>query len=394
MPGVKRVRRVKGEGAIFQRASDGKWVGQFSHLAGGLRRRHTVYAETRAEVSEKLRLLREQLRVGIEPSRARSPRINDAIATWLGDVERTKRASTFARYSQTAAHLTRIIGDVRLIDVNADTVRALDAELLRTGAGTSARDRARTALSAVFSVAVREGRLARNPVADVPAPSHTAKRVPAITAEETRALIAAARDERLGALFILAATAGLRLGELFGLKRADLDLKRRRLTVQRSLSETAAGVVENEPKTAKGYRTIALTQVAVDALETHAASMPKNAPYVFTAEKGGALRKSVYTRKEWKPFLNRHGLPIAWTMRQLRHSAATRMAEAGAHPRFVMEMMGHESSEMTLGVYTHNSIRLQEMAVEGMDALLAGPPKSADRLHGPLHGEKKKPPKR
>lgn len=390
MPGVKRTRRIRGEGSIFRRESDGRWVGRFSHLAGGLRRRHYVYAATRAEVSEKLRLLRETLRKGLDPSRGRSPRIRDVVATWLADVQRTRRASTAERYAQVARHVLRAIGDVRLIDVDANTVRALDEQLVRERASTAARGSARTALSSAFTVAVREGQLARNPVTDVPPPQHTAARIPPLSAADTRALIAASQGERLGALYILAATAGLRLGELFGLKRADLDLKRKRLTVQRSLRETPSGVVENEPKTAKGHRTIALTQTATDALLAHMAGMPKGAPYVFTAEQGGALRKSVFTRKEWKPFLKGHGLPTSWTIRQLRHSAATRMAEAGAHPRFVMEMLGHTSTEITLGIYSHASPWLQEQAVDGLDALLRG----ADKVSRAVSREKKKPPKR
>jgi len=387
MAGVKRARqrRVKGEGSLFQRASDGKWCATFSHRHGGLTRRHVVYAATKTEASEKLRVLREQLRVGVDPSRKRSPRISDVIETWLSDVQRTRRLSTYERYRQTAAHVTLAIGDVRLVDVTADTVRALDAALVRAKATTSGRDKARTALSSALTAAVREGKLARNPVTDVPPPQHVAKRVPAITADETRALIAAAADDRLGALYILAATAGLRLGELFGLKRADLDLKRRKLTVQRSLRETPTGVVENEPKTVAGHRTVVLTETAAAALQAHLTTHPKNAPYVFIAEKGGPLRKSVFTRKEWKPFLERHGLSATWTIRQLRHSAATRMAEAGAHPRFVMEQMGHTSTEMTLGIYSHATSELQERAVSGLDALLRGD----DLLHSVLHEKKK-----
>lgn len=370
MPGVKRSRRLRGEGSVYQRSSDGRWVGQISQRVGGLLRRHTVYAETMGEAGDKLRLLRDKLRLGFDPSRKRSPRVADAIDVWLADVKRTKRLSTYDRYRQTAEHVLSIVGHVRLVDVCADTVRVLDATLVQENATTSGRDKARTALSSALRTAVREGKLARNPVTDVPPPQHVAKRVPPITADDTRALLLAATGDRLGALYILAATAGLRLGELFGLKRSDLDLRRHSLTVQRSLRETPGGVVENPPKTAKGYRTVALTQSAVTALELHVQTMPRGAPYLFTAKRGGALRKSVFTRGEWKPFLERHGLPVEWTMRQLRHSAATRMAEAGAHPRFVMEILGHTSAEMTLGVYTHNSLQLQELAIAGMDALL------------------------
>ena len=381
MPRTKRTRRVRGEGSIFKRESDGRWVGRFTARVGGLARRHTVYAETRAEVSEKLRVLRDQLGAGIDPSRKNARRIKDTMQTWLADVERTKRSSTHERYELVARHVLKAIGEVRLVDVNADTVRALDDDLIRRGATAAARRSARTSLSAALSVAVREGHMRRNPIADVPPPSHDAERIAPLSADDVRRLVIASSEERLGAMYVLAATAGLRLGELFGLKREDVDLSQQVLRVARSLRETPGGVVEHSPKTAKGRRTVALTATAVAALKRHLKALSTDAPYVFTADRGGALRKSVFTRKEWKPFLERHGLPTSWTVRQLRHTAATLMAESGAHPRFVMEQLGHTSSEMSVGTYTHANPDMQRQAVKGIDALL----RKADKVHSEVH---------
>lgn len=381
MPRTKGTRRVRGEGSIFKRESDGRWVGRFTARTGGLARRHTVYADTRTAVSEKLRLLREQLGAGIDPSRKHARRVNDAVQTWLADVQRTKRSSTHERYKLIARHVLKAIGDVRLNDVNADTVRALDDELLRRGGTAAARRSARTTLSAALSVAVREGHMRRNPIADVPPPTHEVERIAPLSAVEAGRLVAAAVGERLGAMYVVAVTAGLRLGELFGLKPEDVDLKRAVLRVSRSLRETPDGVVEHAPKTAKGRRTVALTPTAVGALKAHMAALDDAATYVFTADKGGPLRKSVFTRKEWKPFLDRHDLPKTWTVRQLRHTAATLMAESGAHPRFVMEQLGHTSSEMSVGTYTHASPEMQRQAVSGIDQLL----READKVHSEVH---------
>ncbi|GAC1421042.1 MAG: site-specific integrase [Candidatus Velthaea sp.] len=376
---------MRGEGSIFKRASDGRWVGRFTARAGGLARRHTVYADTRAEVSEKLRILREQIIVGIDPARKNARRVKDAVQTWLADVKRTKRSSTHERYELVARHVLKAIGDVRLIDVNADTVRALDDELVRSGATAAARRSARTTLSAALSVAVREGHMRRNPIADVPPPNHEVERIAPLSAADAGRLVAASAGERLGAMYVVAVTAGLRLGELFGLKAEDIDLKRGVLRVSRSLRETATGVVEHAPKTAKGRRTVALTPTAVAILKRHMATAEATASYVFTADRGGPLRKSVFTRKEWKPFLERHDLPRTWTVRQLRHTAATLMAESGAHPRFVMEQLGHTSSEMSVGTYTHASPEMQRQAVSGIDQLL----REVDTVHAEVHERSK-----
>jgi len=323
-----------------------------------------VYADSRLEVAEKLTALRAQLGAGVDPSRKHARRIGDAIRTWLADVERTKRSSTHERYEPVTRHILKAIGDVRLIDVDADTVRALDDELIRRGASAAARRSARTSLSAALSIAVREGHMRRNPIADVPPPNHEVERIAPLSAEDAGRLVKAGMqpDERLGAMYVVAVTAGLRLGELFGLKPDDIDIERGVLRVNRSLRETPDGVIEHAPKTAKGRRTVAPTPTAVTALRRHLATIETTSVYVFTADRGGPLRKSVFTRKEWTPFLKRHDLPKAWTVRQLRHTCATLMAESGAHPRMVMEQLGHTSSEMSVGTYTHASPEMQRQA--------------------------------
>lgn len=58
-------RRGNGEGSIYRRA-DGLWAGAVSYpdVAGGKRKRHTVYGRTRTEVRRKLGEARSRLDVG------------------------------------------------------------------------------------------------------------------------------------------------------------------------------------------------------------------------------------------------------------------------------------------------------------------------------------------
>jgi len=57
-------RRGHGEGSIFQRAGDGKWLAVLEigrDPATGKRVRRTITAPTRREAAERLRILRDQL---------------------------------------------------------------------------------------------------------------------------------------------------------------------------------------------------------------------------------------------------------------------------------------------------------------------------------------------
>ena len=66
----------------------------------------------------------------------------------------------------------------------------------------------------------------------------------------------------------MAVTAGLRRGELQGLKWEDLDLEAGTLQVRRTLSEPRGGYIFKVPKSGKG-RNIRLTQRATAALREH-----------------------------------------------------------------------------------------------------------------------------
>ena len=78
----------------------------------------------------------------------------------------------------------------------------------------------------------------------------------------------AAEGDRYEAFFVLALTAGLRLGELRGLCWDAVDLGRGRVRVRRTLVRTGNDLVLGEPKTARG-RAVALTPSAVETLKRH-----------------------------------------------------------------------------------------------------------------------------
>ena len=88
-------------------------------------------------------------------------------------------------------------------------------------------------------------------------------------------MLAAAREDRLEALYVLAVHTGLRQGELLALGWADVDLEGRRLSVRRTLSSAKGGPRFTAPKTAKSRRTVRLTGAAVAALARHRALQEK-----------------------------------------------------------------------------------------------------------------------
>jgi integrase len=76
------------------------------------------------------------------------------------------------------------------------------------------------------------------------------------------------REDRLRALYVLAITAGLREGELLGLRWDDVNLERELLQVRQQLTRTRDGHSFTAPKRGKA-RVVRLTDMAIAALEDH-----------------------------------------------------------------------------------------------------------------------------
>src|SRR5215204_2771339 len=96
----------------------------------------------------------------------------------------------------------------------------------------------------------------------------TKKEMQPLTPAQAKRLLVNVREARLRALYVLAITAGLREGELLGLRWDDVNLEREILQVRRQLTRTRDGLSFTAPKRGKA-RVVRLTDMAIAALETH-----------------------------------------------------------------------------------------------------------------------------
>jgi integrase len=196
--------------------------------------------------------------------------------------------------------------------------------------------------------------------------------------EQVQALFEAAREDRLESLYVVAVTAGLRRGELQGLKWEDVDLEAGTLQVRRTLSEPKGGCVFEAPKSGKG-RNIRLTQRATAALRAHRkrqleermqkAGHWQDHGLVFPSGVGIPLSGGNLNRA-FKATLQRAGLPQSFRFHGLRHTCATLLLRQGVNPKFVQELLGHADISLTLNVYSRVLPDMGDAAAGAMDAAL------------------------
>jgi integrase len=202
-------------------------------------------------------------------------------------------------------------------------------------------------------------------VADPVDPPKAPKReIKPLNEEQVKRLLKAADGDKLEALYVLAITTGMRSGELLGLQWKDLDLPAGIVQVRRTVFN---GRIE-APKTAKGNRSIKLTETSTRALREH----ERTSEWVFCTNAGTTISLHNLHNRSWKPLLVRAALPHNTRFHDLHHTCATLLLTKGVHPKIVQEMLGHSSITITLDTYSHVLPNMQEKAVEAMEDILDG----------------------
>jgi integrase len=198
------------------------------------------------------------------------------------------------------------------------------------------------------------------------------------TAEQLSAFLAAVANRDDFALWRLAATSGMRRGELLGLRWAAADLDARRVQIVQQRVRGADGFTYGPPKTAKGRRSIALDAVTVTALWAHRQAQGvirpafgpgyQDADLVFARADGSPMDPDSVSGT-FERIVRRLGLPMI-RLHDLRHTHATLALAAGVHPKVVQERLGHSSVAMTLDLYSHAVPAMEADAASRIAALI------------------------
>jgi len=192
--------------------------------------------------------------------------------------------------------------------------------------------------------AVDDGILTRN-VADAVKPPQVRREEiePLNNPDQVKSLFGTVREDRFEALYVVAITAGLRQGELLGLKWEDIDLNRSLLQVRCTLSGTKGGnPIFSSPKTAKGSRSVKLTAKAAQALKRHRGrqleereallGLWQDHDLVFPKRLGTHMSRHNLVNRSFKPLLKRAGLTDI-RFHDLRNTCATLMLAVGTNPK-------------------------------------------------------------
>lgn len=379
---------MRGHVSSYETTSGKRWriVYELPADTGTGKRRQTSRRgfETRRQAEEALRRALGRLDDGTHVDHS-GRTVADYLRSWVAGLRR--RANTVARYrTAVEAYMIPRIGHIRLQRLTVEHLdemyRDLEARGGRRGqplSPTTVRH-CHNILHKALDDAMRRSLVVRN-VADWADPPPLERREMEIwTAKQLRSFLDHVDDDRLYALWLLACTTGMRRGELAGLRWKWVDLDRGRLTIATQTTVVDGHAHEEDPKSAKGRRTIALDATTVAALRGH---RKRQAEEQLAAGPAWEETGRVFVWPDGRPIHPKRildwlrrlaadlGLPPI-RVHDLRHAWATAALEAGVELKVVSTRLGHARTAITADIYQHVTDRLDQEAADTVAASILG----------------------
>lgn len=155
---------------------------------------------------------------------------------------------------------------------------------------------------------------------------------------------------RMYAAVFVALRTGMRIGEICGLSRDDVDAEKNVIRIRRTLKRIYSPVsnkteiVVGTPKSKSSLRDIPVPRSVIETCLLH----DQNGETLFNTEPRSLL-------DFFKRFQRRCGCENIYSFHSLRHTFVSREIRAGKNPKAVSRYVGHGKLDITLAVYTHVS---------------------------------------
>jgi integrase len=328
--------------------------------------RRTVYGADKDDVEAQLERLRAQVLLDAVPAPAANGlTVGAYLRKWIEDRRGTIVPSSWQSYeTHIRLRLIPALGSRPLSAIPPDDLRSLCRRLAGRLAPRTIRY-VHATMHVALEQAVEDGLLTRDVAASVRLPPQRRQEQSVLSQAEVRRLLAACQKDRLGAIWIVAAFTGLRMGEILGLAWQDVDLEAGTLRVRQvvALDEHSRPYLKPVPKREASRRAEALPEQVVAALRERGEAQARerreageswqHTGLVFTTQVGAVLRHASVRSQSWLPVKAPADLP-AWTHpHSLRHTVATVLLARGRPLPEVSAHLGHASPAVTASTYAH-----------------------------------------
>lgn len=373
-------KRKDNKGRVLKQGESQRKNGSYEYrYQDGSGKRHSIYAPTLNELRQKAIEIQRDIADGIDPT-AGELTVSELVSRYI-NLRRNLKKNSLRAYGSGIRRIDsspfgqRKIKTVKKSDAMTFLVSLHDEGLKQNTVGI-----VHNILRPAFEMAVEDDAIRKNPfkfkLCDV-IPKDADVRE-ALTKSEQERYLAFIRDYGTGNFYndieILLYT-GLRVSELYGLTKADIDFENRRIHVNKQLCRTGdRPYFVTEPKTKSGIRYVPMTDTVYRAFQRVVQNRSTKIEMIIDGytgflflDKDGKPKVGMhlqnYMRLMQKKLFKLYGnsMPKV-TPHVLRHTFCTNAQQAGIDVKSLQALMGHSNVSVTLDVYTHTDYNAVEKA--------------------------------
>ena len=343
-------RRANGEGSVHHnpKTKAYEWKIPYVDPETGIKKTRKISGKIQKEVMQRGKEFREKMKKAREEvlaNHSEAETVEGWLYEWLDKyMKNSLKVTTYERYKCSIQnHIVPYIGSIHIDKLTAEDVQNMMNDLLDTGGknqeGLAPRtiNSARRTLMESLDKACHLRKLDYNPVNATKAFTTEKPEIRVLTREEAKDLLKVAKeyDQTAYMAILFALSTGMRIGEIFGLTWANVDIDAKLLYVKQSLVSTNHGpLMQSSTKTKAGNRQIPLPQHCSDVLQGYRtwqkeqkarwSNQYKNNDLVIANPDGGYKDPSRFSYVIFKRLLAAAGIDTSVRFHDLRHTHATR----------------------------------------------------------------------
>lgn len=290
-----------------------------------------------------------------------------------GKMERSTYATQINRLKR---HVFPHIGDIQFNEVNKDALEIWITKLHKTNLKIGTIHGIYADVAKVYKYWYKQGELSYNPFEFVDTPSKSESKKTFLDPDQTERLVMCLNDyasetEPLYVAVELALLAGLRRGEICGLRWYDIDFDRNLLTVSSAIG-VADGTYTKGPKNKSSNRTFPMIPQLAEVLMARRKFVEEEYGVVdsgwFVCGEAKKYLSPTHLSRLFKEFVQHYNLVDHYKqevkLHSLRHNFATVGVKANIDIASLSKMMGHASKAMTLDTYADASPQAMKLATQ------------------------------
>ena len=258
------------------------------------------------------------------------------------------------------------LDEMKVKNINAINIQSCVDKMVKRGLKASTINNHVVKLKTIFKYAIKNRVIFDNPVFSITIPDNKdiSKKIKALTKIETDNLLNKLVIPRQYYISLIAATCGLRIGELLAIKWSDIDEKNNTLTVNKQwklLKRKPVQYGEGIVKRPNSNRIVPIPQSTIDELKKYKSNYPIDIsgrlfPYK-TSNSASALLKEQY-----------HKLGYKISAHDLRHTYVSMLVSSGLDFQTIASLIG-DTVAITIKIYSHFTSDMMTKAKNAVNSI-------------------------